>query len=93
MLVNLAAYASEAYATRRHPCRVAVRHYNRATQQTLRHAEQRAYKNPKAVLKNAVLKNVDFRNADLRNADLETVVRERLVGFCHTMHVFTLLNG
>ncbi|MGQ7262404.1 pentapeptide repeat-containing protein [Vreelandella sp. V005] len=40
---------------------------NDATQQTLRHAEQRAYKNHKAVLKNAVLRNADLRNADLRN--------------------------
>ncbi|WP_133066776.1 pentapeptide repeat-containing protein [Vreelandella nigrificans] len=43
---------------------------NNASQQTLRHAEQRAYKNHKAVLKNAVLKNVDLRNAAFRNVDL-----------------------
>ncbi|MFJ5538691.1 pentapeptide repeat-containing protein [Vreelandella titanicae] len=44
---------------------------NNATQQTFHHAEQRAYINQKAVLKNAVQRNADFRNADLKNADLK----------------------
>ncbi|MGP9764722.1 pentapeptide repeat-containing protein [Halomonas sp. AOP13-D3-9] len=44
---------------------------NNATQQTLHHAEQRAYINHKAVLRNADLWNADLKNAALRNADLK----------------------
>ncbi len=47
----------------------------------------------KPYLKTPYLETPILETLTLDTRTLETVVREGLVGFCHAMHVFALLNG